>query len=101
VRQEEEGIRLLYVGNKRYLANKDNEKLTEVYQSGNLLVVRALISSASSNAESICNAIAEQDHGEAHTDSLLYFHVRLGHLSYSAVEDLAAKPESGIKLLTI
>jgi hypothetical protein len=98
VRLEEKGIRLLYVGNKRYLANKDNEELTEVHQSGNLLVVRALVSSAYSNAESICNAIAEHDHGEAHADNLFNFHVQLGHLNYSAIEDLAAKPESGIKL---
>jgi hypothetical protein len=33
-----------------------------------------------------------------HADSLFNFHVRLGHLNYSAIEDLAAKPESGIKL---
>jgi hypothetical protein len=98
VRLEAKGIRMVYIGEKRYLANKDGEKLTEVHASGNLLVVRSWFHSSQTNADLICSTVAAQDHGDAHEDSLFNFHVRLGHLSYAAIEDLASKPESGIKL---
>ncbi len=47
----------------------------------------------------MCAVSAEQDHPDVHEDSLHQFHVRLGHLSYAAIEELAPKPESGIKLV--
>jgi hypothetical protein len=50
-------------------------------------------------ADLICNILAEQDHPGIHEDSLYQFHVRLGHQSYAAIEELASKPESGIKLM--
>ena len=55
--------------------------------------------SSSSPADEICTLLAEQDHPGVHEDSLHQFHVRLGHLSYAAIEELASKPESGIKLV--
>jgi hypothetical protein len=51
------------------------------------------------NADMICNVLAEQDRPGVHEDSLCQFHVRLGHQSYAAIEELASKPESGIKLI--
>jgi hypothetical protein len=40
----------------------------------------------------------QQDHSGVYEDILYQFHVRLGHQSCAAIEDLATKPESGIKL---
>ena len=95
VRLERKGIRLIYEGKHRFLASQTS-KLAEVFESGNLLVVR--FQPAHTHADSICALIAEQDHPKTHEDSLYQFHVRLGHLSYAAIEELASKPESGIKL---
>ena len=45
-----------------------------------------------------CTLLAEQDHPGVHEDILYEFHIRLGHQSYANIEELASKPESGIKL---
>ena len=65
VRLETKGIRMVYVGKTRYLANERGDRLTEVHESGNLLVIRSWFNSSRSNAELICSAVASQDHGEA------------------------------------
>jgi hypothetical protein len=62
-------------------------------ESGNLLVVRFY--SGCSQADQMCALLVEQDHPNIHEDSLYQFHVRLGHLGYGAIEELASKPESG------
>ncbi len=95
VRLERKGVRLINEGKKCYLANSTS-KLADVLESGNLLVVR--FDSGLSQADQICTLLAEQDHPDVHEDSLHQFHILLGHLSYSANEELASKPESGIKL---
>jgi hypothetical protein len=81
-----------YVG---FLASQ-TAKLAEAFESGNLLIVR--FQPVCPRAEQICALISEQDHPKTHEDSLYQFHVRLGHLSYGAIKELASKPESGIKL---
>jgi hypothetical protein len=95
VRLERKGVRLIYEGQKRYLASSSS-KLAEVLESGNLLVVR--FDSDRSQADQMCSLLAEQDHPGTHEDTLHQFHIRLGHLSYATIEELASKPESGIKL---
>ncbi len=92
-------MRLVYEGKKRYLANS-NSKLAVVLESGNLLVVR--FDSDRSQADQICTLLAEQDHPGIHEDTLHQFH--LTSIPYSAwpfrlcaIEELASKPESGIK----
>jgi hypothetical protein len=70
--------------------------LAEVLEPGNFLVVR--FDSDRSQANQICTLLAEQVHSGIHDDSLYQFHIRLGHQSYAAIEELASKPESGIKL---
>jgi hypothetical protein len=46
------------------------------------------------------NVVQSQDHvSEAvHHDTLYNWHVRFGHQSYDAIEALAAKPGSGVKI---
>jgi hypothetical protein len=95
VRLERKGVRLVYEGKQRYLANS-NSKLAEVLESGNLLVVR--FDTNRSQADQICTLLEEQDHPGIHEDTLHQFHIRLGHLSYAAIEELASKPETWIKL---
>jgi hypothetical protein len=95
VRLERKVIRLVYEGKQRFLPSQTS-KLAEVFESGHLLVVR--FQAARTQADSICALIAEQDHPKTHEDSLYQFHIRLGHLSYAAIEELASKPESGINL---
>jgi hypothetical protein len=95
VRLERKGVRLVYEGKQHYLANS-NSKLAEVLESGILLVVR--FDNDRSQADQLCTLLAEQDHPGIHEDTLHQFHIRLGHLRYAAIEELASKPESGIKL---
>ncbi len=72
--------------------------MVEVFEYGNLLVVRFQVSGNIANANMICNVLAKQDHPGIHEGSLHQFHVHPGPQSYAAIEELASKPESGIKL---
>jgi hypothetical protein len=84
VRLERKGVRLVYEAKKRYLANSIS-KLVEVFESGNLLLVR--FDANLTRAGQICIILGEQYHPGVHEDSLYQFHVRLGHQSYAAIED--------------
>jgi hypothetical protein len=46
----------------------------------------------------ICKVITDRDHPGMYDDSLYQCHIRPGHQSYAAIEELAAKLESGINL---
>jgi hypothetical protein len=86
VRLEQKVIRLVDEGKKRYLANA-SAKMAEVFEAGNLLVVRFRAMDKQANADMICSVLAEQEHTDVHEDSLYQFH------------ELASKPECGIKLI--
>jgi hypothetical protein len=65
---EQKGI-LVYEGKKRYLVSA-SAKVVEVFESGNLLVVRFRAMDKEANADMICSVLAEQDHPGVHEDSL-------------------------------
>jgi hypothetical protein len=94
VRLEGKGVCLVYEGRGRYFANTTSK--FAVHESGNLLVVR--LTASRSKTDLICCTLAEQDHPVVHEDSLYQFHACLGHQSYTSIQELASKPESGIKL---
>jgi hypothetical protein len=91
---------LFYEDNKRYLTSKTGIKLTIVQSEGDVLVVRVELSRALANALLVCHVVDSQEHvsDSAHSDTLYNWHRRLGHQSYDAIETLAAKPGSDIKL---
>jgi hypothetical protein len=98
---EKKGVRLEYESGERYDASKIGKKLAEVKSEGNALVVRGELSGALANAVLVHNVVDEQEHvSEAvHEDTLYNRHKRFDHQSYDAIEALAAKPSSGIKLI--
>jgi hypothetical protein len=67
---------------------------------GDVLILRGELSGALANAVMVHNVVQSQDHvSEAvHEDTLYNWHVRFGHQSYDAIEALAAKPGSGVKI---
>jgi hypothetical protein len=50
------------------------------------------------NANLIRNDMSDQDYPGMHEHHQYQYHIRLGHQSYTAIDELAARPESGIKL---
>ena len=101
VNLERKGIRLVYEGNKRYLVRTATDtKVAEVQSEGDILTVHGELSGAMANANLVCSVIESQEHvtEAAHEDTLFNWHKRLGHQSYEAIEVLASKPGSGIKL---
>jgi hypothetical protein len=65
MRIEQMGIRLVYEGKKRYLA-RASAKMVEVFESGNLLLVRFRAMDKQANTDMICSVLAEQDHPGVH-----------------------------------
>jgi hypothetical protein len=97
---EKKGVRLQYNNERRYLLNKQGTKVAEVYSEGDILVVRDELSGALANAALVRSVVEGQEHvsDAVHEDTLYNWHTRFGHQSYDAIEALAAKPGSGIKL---
>ncbi len=74
--------------------------LAKVISEGDVLILGGELSGALANATMVYNVVQSQEHvSEAvHEDTLYNWHTRFGHQSYDAIEALAAKPGSGIKL---
>jgi hypothetical protein len=82
VRLEQKRVRIIYQGSNRYLANAKDERMVEVHEYVNLLVVRSLTTRAEANADLICNVFAEQ---AVHKDTLDNFHDRFGYSNYKSI----------------
>jgi hypothetical protein len=100
---EKRGINYRRNDSERYLINQCGAKLAKVIPEGDVLILRGELSGALANAVMIHNVVQSQDHvSEAvHEDTLYNWHVRFGHQSYDAIEALAAKPGSGVKITKI
>jgi hypothetical protein len=60
VRLERKGIRIAYDGGKRYLLDQGQNKLAEVRESRNILVILFKAISLLANAKMICNVFASR-----------------------------------------
>jgi hypothetical protein len=97
---EKKGVRLVYDNERRYLCSPLGTKFAGVLAKGDVLVVLGELSGAFANAALVCSVVERQVHVSdvVHADTLYNCHTRFGHQSYDAIEALAAKPGSGIKL---
>ncbi len=88
------------MGVKRHLVSRCGTKIAEFTSEGDALILRGELGGALANAVMVHSVVQNQEHvGEAdHEDTLYNWHMRFGHQSYDAIEALAAKPGSGIKL---
>jgi hypothetical protein len=96
----EKGIRYSYVGDKRHLVSRCGTKIAEVTSEGDVLILRGELIGALANAVIVHSVVQNQEHvaKAVHEDTFYNWHMRFGHRSYDAIEALAAKPGSGIKL---
>ncbi len=79
--------------------SKHGTKTTEAHSEGDGLVMCGELSTLA-NAVLTHNVVDGQEHmsDAVHEDTLYNWHTRFGNQSYDAIEALAAKPGSGIKL---
>ncbi|CAI5726216.1 unnamed protein product [Hyaloperonospora brassicae] len=102
---DQKGYSLKYSNGKRSVARRsDGQVAFDVTMENSVLIVETVIKSVrqKETANVIMAAIHEKAADEmtsaTHRGSLLYFHQRLGHLSYDAIEKIARNPSSGIEL---
>jgi len=98
---EEKGCRIEYDGVNKFVQTSGNDRVFQVGTEERVLVVRTSFTASDSGHEGEIEhlyAAHELEPAKDHEDSLMNFHIRLGHLCYDSVERLAKTPGSGIKL---